>query len=124
MAEIYYSEDHEWLAVEGSTAKVGITPYAAEQLGDIVFVELPDAGRNVKQQDEVAVVESVKTASEIYAPVSGTITANNEALEDTPETVNEDAQGAGWFFEMTLSNPEELASLMNKSAYDEFVKGL
>ncbi|PHR60585.1 MAG: glycine cleavage system protein H [Robiginitomaculum sp.] len=124
MADLYFTEEHEWLLVDGNSAKIGITAYAAEQLGDIVFVELPDAGRTVKPQDEVAVVESVKTASEILAPVSGEITGNNGALDDAPETVNDDAMGQGWFFTMKLSNKDELSALMDQAAYDAFVKEL
>ncbi len=124
MADLYFTEEHEWLLVDGDSAKIGITAYAAEQLGDIVFVELPDAGRTVQAQDEVAVVESVKTASEIFAPVSGEITGNNGALDDAPETVNDDAMGQGWFFTMKLSNKDELSTLMDQAAYDAFVAEL
>ncbi len=122
MSKLYYTEDHEWLSVDGDTATVGISTYAAGQLGDVVFVELPEVGKTVKKGDEIAVVESVKSASEIYAPVSGEITAANEALEDAPETVNEDAQGAGWFFKMTISDAAELSGLMDEAAYGEFTK--
>jgi glycine cleavage system H protein len=122
MSTLYYTEDHEWLNVDGNTATIGISTYAAGQLGDVVFVELPEVGKTVKKGDEIAVVESVKSASEIYAPVSGEITAANAALEDTPETVNEDAQGAGWFFKMTIADAAELSGLMDEAAYDEFTK--
>ncbi len=122
MSKLYYTEDHEWLSVDGDTATVGISTYAAGQLGDVVFVELPEVGKTVKKGDEIAVVESVKSASEIYAPVSGEITAANETLEDAPETVNEDAQGAGWFFKMTISDAAELSGLMDEAAYGEFTK--
>jgi len=122
MSKMYYTEDHEWLNVDGDTATIGISTYAAGQLGDVVFVELPDVGKTVKKGDEVAVVESVKSASEIYAPVSGDITAANTALEDAPETVNEDAQGAGWFFKMTIADAAELSGLMDEAAYSEFTK--
>ncbi|PHS26281.1 MAG: glycine cleavage system protein H [Robiginitomaculum sp.] len=122
MSKLYFTEDHEWLNVEGDTATIGISTYAAGQLGDVVFVELPDVGKTVKKGDDIAVVESVKSASEIYAPVSGDITAVNDALEDTPETVNDDAQGAGWFFKMTISDASQLEGLMDEAAYAEFTK--
>jgi len=122
MSKMYFTEEHEWLSVDGDTATVGITTYAAGQLGDVVFVELPEVGKTVKKGDDIAVVESVKSASEIYAPVSGEITAANDALEDAPETVNEDAQGAGWFFKMTIADASELSSLMDEAAYREFTK--
>jgi len=122
MSKIYYTEDHEWLSVEGDSATVGISTYAAGQLGDVVFVELPDVGKTVKKGEDIAVVESVKSASEIYAPVSGSITAANDALEDAPETVNDDAQGAGWFFKMTITDASELSGLMDEAAYAEFTK--
>ncbi len=122
MSKLYYTEDHEWLSVDGDTATVGISTYAAGQLGDVVFVELPEVGKTVKKGEDIAVVESVKSASEIYAPVSGQITAANAALEDAPETVNEDAQGAGWFFKMTISDAAELSGLMDEAAYAEFTK--
>jgi glycine cleavage system H protein len=124
MADTYYTEEHEWLRVEGDSAKVGITAYAAEQLGDIVFVELPDVGRNIAQNEETAVVESVKTASDILAPVDGEITKVNEALDEAPETVNDDPDGEGWFFEMMLTNKDQLSALMDQAKYDVFVEGL
>jgi glycine cleavage system H protein len=122
MSKLYFTEDHEWLNVEGDSATIGISTYAAGQLGDVVFVELPDVGKAVKKGDDIAVVESVKSASEIYAPVSGDITAANAALEDAPETVNDDAQGAGWFFKMTISDASQLEGLMDEAAYAEFTK--
>lgn len=122
MSTLYYTEDHEWLNVNGDTATIGISTYAAGQLGDVVFVELPEVGKTVKKGEEIAVVESVKSASEIYAPVSGEITAANAALEDTPETVNEDAQGVGWFFKMTIADTSDLSGLMDEAAYGEFTK--
>ncbi|MGC2854549.1 glycine cleavage system protein GcvH [Novispirillum sp. DQ9] len=124
MSQMYFTEDHEWLRVEGDTATVGITEYAQQQLGDVVFVELPEVGKDVTQGGEAAVVESVKAASEVFSPVTGTVTAINDDLEGTPSLVNEDAQGAGWFFELTLSDPGELDSLMDQAAYDAFVAGL
>ncbi len=122
MSKLYFTEDHEWLNVDGDTAIVGISTYAAGQLGDVVFIELPDTSKTVAKGDDIAVVESVKSASEIYAPVSGTITAANDALEDAPETVNDDAQGAGWFFKMTITDTSQLEGLMDEAAYAEFTK--
>ena len=114
----YYTEDHEWITVEGETATVGITAHAAEQLGDVVFVELlPDAGKTVAQGDDMAVVESVKAASEVYAPVDGEVVSTNGDLEDAPATVNEDAAGKGWFVKLKLSNPSQLESLMDEAGY-------
>jgi len=120
----YYTEDHEWVEVDGDTGTVGISDYAQSQLGDIVFVETPDEGKDVAKGDDVAVVESVKAASDVYSPVSGTVIEGNAALADTPELVNEDPEGEGWFFKLTLSDPSELESLMNESAYAEFVSKL
>lgn len=119
-----YTQDHEWISLEGDTATVGISNYAQEQLGDIVFVELPAVGTKKAQGDEIAVVESVKAASEIYAPASGEVIAANGALEGEPAKVNEDAEGAGWFFKIRLSNPSELDALMDEAAYKSFVEGL
>jgi glycine cleavage system H protein len=120
----YFTKDHEWIAVEGDTATVGITKYAAEQLGDVVYVEVPAAGRAVSQGGDMAVVESVKAASDVYAPVSGTVTEGNAALADAPETVNEDPEGAGWFARLTVANAGELEALMDRAAYDAYVAGL
>ena len=116
-----YTEDHEWIKVEGDIATVGISTHAAGQLGDIVFVELPDVDTEFSKGDDAAVVESVKAASEIYAPVSGTITAINEALEDAPETVNAAAETDGWFFKIKLSDASELDGMMDEAAYKAFV---
>jgi len=124
MADLYFTEDHEWLSVEGDTARVGITAYAAGQLGDIVFVELPEIGKQIEAGGEAAVVESVKSASELFAPIAGEIVAANTELEDAPETVNEDPTGKGWFFEIKISDKSELGKLMDKAAYDAFVAGL
>lgn len=124
MSQMYFTEDHEWLSVEGDAAIVGITDYAQQQLGDVVFVELPDEGKELVQGGEAAVVESVKAASEVYAPVSGTVTAVNTDLEGTPALVNESAMDAGWFFAVTLADPKELDNLMDQDAYDAFVAGL
>ena len=120
----YFTKDHEWIDVDGTTATVGITDYAQGQLGDVVFVELPDAGRVVEAGKEAAVVESVKAASEVYAPVSGTVTEANAALADTPDLVNTAPEGDGWFFRLTLSNPGELDGLMDEAAYKAFVASL
>lgn len=117
-----YTEDHEWISVDGDIATVGITNHAAQQLGDIVFVELPEIDAEFSKDDDAAVVESVKAASEIYAPVSGAITAINDELEDAPETVNADPQGAGWFFKIKLSDPSELEGMMDEAAYKEFTQ--
>lgn len=121
---VKYTKDHEWVRVEGDAATVGITDYAQEQLGDVVFVEVPEAGRSVSQGDEAAVVESVKAASEIYAPVGGDITEGNAVLEDEPATINSDAEGAGWIFKMTVGDASELDGLMDEAAYKDYVAGL
>ena len=120
----YFTDEHEWIDVEGDTATVGITDYAQEQLGDLVFVELPDIGKVLAKGDEAAVVESVKAASEVYSPVSGTVTQTNAKLVDNPEIVNEDADGDGWFFRLTLSDPKELSGLMDATAYEAFLSEL
>lgn len=117
----HFTKDHEWIEIDGDSATVGITEHAQEQLGDLVFVELPEPGKQLAKGDEAAVVESVKAASEVYAPVSGTVTQTNAALVDNPETVNEDAEGEGWFFKLTLSDPGELAGLMDSAAYKAFL---
>ncbi len=118
---VKYTEDHEWIRVEGDTATIGITAYAAEQLGDVVFVELPDVGKTVARGDDAAVVESVKAASEVYAPVSGEITEVNAALTDAPETVNAAAEGDGWFVKIRMSDPSELEGTMDADAYKAHV---
>jgi glycine cleavage system H protein len=120
----YFTKDHEWIDVSGSSATVGITDYAQGQLGDVVFVELPEAGRDVQAGKEAAVVESVKAASEVYAPVSGTVTEANGALADTPDLVNTAPETDGWFFRLMLSNPAELDGLMDEGAYKTFVESL
>jgi glycine cleavage system H protein len=120
----YYTEDHEWLSVDGETATCGITDYAQSQLGDVVFVELPAPGTKLSKGGDAAVVESVKAASDVYAPVSGAVTEANAALEAEPALVNSDAEGAGWFFKLTLADPGELAGLMDRAAYDAFVATL
>ena len=120
----YYTQDHEWIEVDGDTATVGITDYAQGQLGDIVFAEVPAVGSTLKKGGDAAVVESVKAASDVYAPVSGTVVEGNDALGDDPALVNSDPEGGGWFFKLTLSDAGELDSLMNESAYKAFVDGL
>jgi len=120
----FYTEDHEWIKVDGEAGTVGISDYAQNALGDIVFVELPDIGASFAKGDDAAVVESVKAASDVYAPVGGEITATNGALEDAPETVNSDAGGEGWFFKMKIADASELDSLMDEAAYKEYCDGL
>jgi len=124
MAELRFSKSHEWLRIDGGVATVGITKYAAEQLGDVVFVELPNAGKKVSAGGEIAVVESVKAASEIYAPVSGEVTESNAVIKDDPAKVNADPEGAGWFFRMKVAGTGELEKLMTKDQYAAFVKTL
>ncbi|MBI1238922.1 MAG: glycine cleavage system protein GcvH [Alphaproteobacteria bacterium] len=124
MSETRFTKDHEWIRLDGDTATVGITKYAAEQLGDVVFVELPVVGKLVAQASEAAVVESVKAASEVFAPLSGEIVAINEALADDPAKVNADPEGAGWFFSMKVSDSGQLAELMSADQYADYVKGL
>ena len=119
-----FTEDHEWIRVDGDIATVGITEYAQEQLGDVVFVELPDVGRAVEKGGDAAVVESVKAASEIYAPISGEITEANQAIVDDPALVNSDPAGGGWFFKLKIANASELDGLMDEAAYKSHVEGL
>ena len=121
---IYYTKDHEWLAVDGNTATVGITDYAQNALGDVVFAEVPAAGTVVAKGKEAAVVESVKAASDVYSPVSGTVTEANAALSEDPALVNTDPEGAGWFFKLTLSDLSELDGLMDEAAYKALVATL
>lgn len=120
----YFTEDHEWIDLDGDIATVGITDYAQGQLGDVVFIELPVAGRTIAKGDDAAVVESVKAASDVYAPVSGEIIEGNDDLEAEPSLVNSDAEGDGWFFKMTLSDTGELDGLMDEAAYAAFVDKL
>ncbi|MEH3104788.1 MAG: glycine cleavage system protein GcvH [Sphingomonas phyllosphaerae] len=120
----YFTEDHEWIDVDGDTGTVGISDYAQGQLGDIVFVEVPDAGRSLSKGDEAAVVESVKAASDVYSPVSGNVLEGNPALTDEPALVNSDPEGDGWFFKITLSDASELDALMDETAYAAFVAKL
>jgi len=121
---IYYSEDHEWIAVEDGIGTIGITKYAAEQMGDVVFVEVPEVGADFTRGDDMAVVESVKAASDVYAPVSGQVTESNGMLGDAPETVNEDPEGAGWFCKLKLSDAGQLGAMMDAAAYKTFCEGL
>lgn len=120
----YFTEDHEWVDVDGDIGTVGISDYAQGQLGDIVFVDVPEAGKQLGKGDEAAVVESVKAASDVYSPVSGTVTEGNAALSDDPSLVNSDPEAEGWFFKITLSDPAELETLMDEAAYAEFVAKL
>lgn len=120
----YFSEDHEWIEVEGDLGTVGITDYAQGQLGDITFVDLPTEGASVGKGDSVSVVDSVKAASDVYTPVSGTIAAVNDALADQPELVNTQAETGGWLFRVTLSDAAELGSLMDEAAYKSYVESL
>jgi glycine cleavage system H protein len=124
MADIRYSKDHEWVRRDGDLAVVGITDYAQNQLGDVVYVELPAIGRKVEQGGEAAVVESVKAASEVYAPVSGEVAAVNELLSGEPGRVNAEPMGEGWFFKLKLSDPKQLDALMDEAAYKRFIEGL
>ena len=124
MSEVRYTDQHEWVSLDGDAATVGITKHAAEQLGDVVFVEVPEAGRKVNAGGEAAVVESVKAASEVYAPVGGEVTEGNAALADDPAKVNADPEGDGWFFKLKLANKDEVAKLMTAAQYAVFVKGL
>ncbi len=119
-----YTKDHEWVAVEGDIATIGITGYAAEQLGDVVYVELPEVGKAIKATDGFAVVESVKAASDVYAPVSGEVIEANSKLEGAPETVNASAEQDGWFVKLKLSNPSELDGLMDEAAYKSYLETL
>ena len=123
MSSIFYTKEHEWIRVNEGSGVVGISAYASEQLGDVVFVELPENGFKANQGDNIAVVESVKAASEVYSPVSGEVIKTNEDLSVSPELVNEDPIGKGWFFEIKISNPEELQKLMNEDSYKKLIEG-
>jgi len=120
----YFTEDHEWIKVDGDVGTVGISAYAAKALGDVVFVELPDVGAEFDKGDEAAVVESVKAASEVYAPIGGEVTEVNGTLEDAPETVNASADGEGWFLKMKIADASELESLMDEAKYKAYCDGL
>jgi len=121
MSDKHYTEDHEWVSIEGNIATMGISNYAQDQLGDVVFVELPDKGASLEKGAEVAVVESVKAASEVYAPVSGEVVEINEAIGENPSLVNEDAEGKGWFLKIKISGAPDLSDLMDASAYADQV---
>lgn len=119
-----YTDEHEWIEIDGDIGTIGISDYAQEQLGDIVFVELPEPGRALAQGDEAAVIESVKAASELYAPVDGEVTAANEKLGEEPGLVNSDPTGAGWFIKLKIGDPSQLDGLMDEDAYQEFISSL
>ena len=121
---LYFTREHEWIRVDGDAATVGISDHAQEALGDIVFAEVPEAGRQVKKGEEAAVVESVKAASDVYAPVSGEVTEANGALADDPAIINRDPEGEGWFFKLKLADPMELDGLMDEAGYRDWVKTL
>jgi glycine cleavage system H protein len=121
---LYFTKDHEWIRVDGDTATVGISDHAQSALGDIVFAEVPDAGRALAKGGDAAVVESVKAASDVYAPVSGEVTEGNAALADDPSLINSDPEGEGWFFKLKLSDPSELDGLMDEAAYREYCSTL
>ena len=122
MSEVKYSKKHEWVSVDGDVGTVGITKHATEQLGDIVFAEIPDVGKALTSGAEAAVVESVKAASDVYTPVSGEIVEGNPAIVEDPSLVNKDPEGNGWFFKIKITSPDELAALMSKADYDKFVE--
>ena len=124
MTETYFTKEHEWVKIKEGVATVGITEYAAHQLGDVTFVELPQVGKSVKQFDMLCAIESVKAASDIYAPLSGKVTGVNEALNDAPEIVNESAEDAGWMVLMAPADTAELKNLMSRQEYDDYVRGL
>jgi glycine cleavage system H protein len=124
MSEVRFTDQHEWVRLDGDTATIGITKYATEQLGDVVYVELPEAGRKVGAGGEAAVVESVKAASEVYAPVGGEVTESNAALTEDPAKVNADPEGNGWFFKLKGVSQDEFGKLMTADKYAEYVKGL
>lgn len=119
-----FTKDHEWVVLEGDVATIGITAYAAEQLGDVVFVEVPEAGKVVKSGDNLAVVESVKAASDVYAPISGEVVEGNAALSDAPETVNDQPEGLGWFAKVKVADASEVEALMDRAAYEDFLSTL
>ena len=124
MSELKFSKDHEWIRIEEDSGVVGISNYAQEQLGDVVFVELPEVGKALTKNAEAAVVESVKAASEVYAPVSGSVTENNASLNDSPGSVNSDPLGEGWFFKLLIKDTSELDDLLDEAAYEAYLKEL
>ena len=121
---LYFTKDHEWIRVDGNNATVGISNHAQEQLGDIVFAETPEAGRSLRKGEEAAVVESVKAASDVYSPISGTVIEGNPALAEDPAIINNDPEGAGWFFKLEVTDPTDLEGLMDEAAYRQFVASL
>ena len=121
---LYFTKDHEWISVDGDTATVGISDHAQNALGDIVFAEAPEVGRELKKGEDAAVVESVKAASDVYSPASGTVTETNDDIADDPSLINSDAEGDGWFYKMSLSNKSELEGLMTEDAYREWCETL
>jgi glycine cleavage system H protein len=121
---VYFTKEHEWIRVEGNNATVGISSHAQEQLGDIVFAETPQAGRSLRKGEEAAVVESVKAASDVYSPISGTVIEGNPALAEDPAIINNDPEGGGWFFKLEVTDPSELQGLMDEAAYRDFVASL
>ena len=122
MSDKKFSKQHEWISVEGDIATVGITKHAAEMLGDVVFVELPEKGKSVEKEGQAGVVESTKAASDVYTPITGEITETNQSIVDAPSAVNKNPEGAAWFFKIKIKNKSELNELMNKADYDKFVK--
>ena len=122
MSEVKFSKEHEWIKVEGDTATIGITKHTTEMLGDIVFAELPDKGSSVEKDGTAGVVESTKAASDVYTPVSGEVVDTNQAIVDDPAKINEDPEGAAWFFKLKLKDPSEMNSLMSKDEYEKFAK--
>ena len=122
MSEVKYSKKHEWVSIDGDVGTVGITKHATEQLGDIVFAEVPDAGKALTSGGEAAVVESVKAASDVYTPVTGEVVEGNAAIFADPALINQDPEGKGWFFKIKITSPDELAALMSKADYDKFVE--
>ena len=122
MSEKKYSKEHEWITVEGDVGTVGITKHAAEMLGDVVFVELPEKGKNVEKDSQIGVVESTKAASDVYTPISGEVVDNNQAIVDDPSKINADPEGEGWFFKIKIKDSSEMSDLMTKDEYDKFAK--
>ena len=122
MSEVKYSKEHEWIKVEGDVGIIGITQHATEMLGDIVFVEVPEAGKSIEKEGQAAVVESTKAASDVYSPISGEVTEGNKAIADDPGSVNGDPEGASWFFKLKIKDKGEFDSLMSKDDYDKFCK--
>jgi glycine cleavage system H protein len=122
MSDVKFSKEHEWIKLDGETATIGITKHATEMLGDIVFVELPEKGSNVEKDGNAGVVESTKAASDVYTPVSGEVVDTNKIIIDNPSKINEDPEGAAWFFKLKMKNMSEMDSLMNKEEYDKFAK--